>query len=86
MLKWIKEILILVVFIVVILLILGITRIFGAKPGVFSQDLKAIVIGIPVMLALVGIGALLRRLWKYTAVKVIAVIAIAILIICLILF
>ena len=76
MLKNIKEILILVVIIIFCIIMGNVTRIFGGKPGVFSQDLAAIGKGIPIMLGAIVALALMRGVWKHPAGKVVIVLLI----------
>jgi len=85
--KKFREVFIIVAVILLILAIVYIPRIFGAKPGVFSQDLVAIAWGIPISLALIGVLGLIASLWDYTIGKVaIVVVIIAIIVICAIIF
>ena len=81
MLKNIKEILILVVIIIFCIIMGNVTRIFGGKPGVFSQNLAAIGKGIPIMLGAIVALALMRGVWKHPAGKVVIVLVVAIIII-----
>ena len=81
MLKYFKEALILVVIIIVCVILGNIIRIFGGKPGVFSQDLVAIGKGIPIMLGMVAALAVLATLWKHPAGKAIIILIVAIIII-----
>ena len=81
MLKYIKEIIILVVILIICVILGNITRIFGGRPGLFSQDLVAIGKGIPIMLGAVIALAALATLWKHPAGKVVIVLVVAIIII-----
>lgn len=81
MLKYIKEILIIVIIIIFFAVLGIVTGIFGGKPGVFSQDLVSIGKGIPLMLGLIGGLALLTYLWSHPAGKAIIILIVAIIII-----
>ena len=86
MLKYIKEVLIWVIIIIVCVLLGNITKILGGKPGVFSQDLVAIAKGIPMVLGAVTVLAVMAGVWKHPIGKVVIAVAVIIIVIISIVF